>query len=232
MRLPVGGKGMWIINQLLSQSLNHILWVILGLAAWIGTYFQLYYMKSDTFANVVTLVLSVLPLLIAFVSFNVGVARLSGKQHYVAWVFLILGMFSFGYFLFLYLSSSKVRTVLKDRGILMGTTRKILLQKQEKRQVALLLIQVLLGAISVLVSVTLLIWGGWELIQGPAPLTGLILAIIGGGMLGLDRWPKGSFKKWRIEGWRINPFLVTYSALMEGSVSPQPDAEPVPAATL
>jgi Ca2+/Na+ antiporter len=205
--------------------LNNILWIILGLAAWIGTYLQLYYMKSDIFADVVTLILSVLPLLIAFVSFNVAAARLSGKQHNVALVFLILGVVSSGYFLLLYLSNSKVRTVLKDRGIFRGTTRKVALQK---RKVALLLTQVLLGAISVLVSVTLLIWGGWELIQGWAP-TGLTLAIIGGGMLGLDRWPKGRFKKWRIEGWHINPFLVTYSALMEGSVLPQPDAARAPA---
>jgi hypothetical protein len=174
----------------------------------------------------VTLILSVLPLLIAFVSFNVAAARLSGKQHYTGWVFLILGAVSFGYLLLLYLSNSKVRTVLKDRGIFMGTTRNWALQK---RKVALLLTQVLLGAISVLVSVTLLIWGGWELIQGSA-LTGLILAIIGGGMLGFDRWPQGRFKKWRIENWRINPFLVTYSALMEGSVLPQPDAARTPAA--
>lgn len=216
---------MWIINQLLSQSLNHIQWVILGLAAWIGTYFQLYYMKSDIFADVVTLILSVLPLLISFVSFNVAAARWSGKQHLVAWVFLILGAVSFGYFLLLYLSNSKVRKVLKDRGIFMGTRRKEALRK---RKVVLLLTQVLLGAISVLVSVALLIWGGWELIQGSVH-TGLILAIIGGGMLGLDRWPTGRFKKWHIKDWHINPFLVTYSALMEGNVLPQLDAARAPA---
>jgi hypothetical protein len=235
---------MWVINNLLAQSLNNILWVILGLASWVGTYWQLYKMKSDTFADVVTLVLSVLPLGVAFVSLNVAAARLSGKHHYEAWVFLVLGVVSGLYFLWLYASDTKVREVLKKRKVvftgkpmerdLPGGLK--VTYSGLKTKTPFRIVQILLGAISVLASVTLLIWGGWELIQGWV-LIGLILAPVGGGTLLLDRWPKEHIEvfghDWRISlnifrhNWRLNPFEVTYSALMEGSASSQPD--PVPA---
>jgi len=204
-----GCKGMSVINNLLALSLNHILWVISGLVFWVIAYLQLYYTKSETIADVVTLVLSVVPLGIAFVSFNVMAARWSGKQHYEAWVFLGLGTVSLGYALWLYFTQSKVRKVFEDRAIL----------KESRPQVtASLIIKVLVGAISVLVSVTLLISGGWELIQGSV-FIGLILAPVGFVMLALDRGPKWHFKKWR-----INVFEVTYSALTEGSASSDSDA--------
>jgi hypothetical protein len=222
---------MSVINHLLSQSLNNILWVILGLASWVGAYWQLYKMKSETFADVVTLVLGVLPLGVAFVSFRVMAARLSGKHHYEAWVFFVLGAASLLYAAWLYFTQSKVRKVFEDRAIL----------NQSRPQVtASLVIKVLAGAISVLASVTLLIYGGWDLIQGWV-LLGLILAPVGGGTLLLDRWPKGEIHvfghNWHIilhafgHNWRLNPFEVTYSALIKGKASPQSETASISSAT-
>ena len=204
------GKGMSVINNLLAQSLNHILWVILGLAAWIGCYWQLYSMGSEKIADVVTLVLAVLPLGIAFVSFNVVAARWSGKRS-EAVVFLVLGVASLIYAGTLYFRESKVRQVFKDRAILRGPNPQV---------TASLIIRVLLGAISVLASVTLLIWGGWELIRGSVTV-GLILAPIGAVMLLLDRGPD-----WHYKNWCINVFKLTYSALMEGTAAPKSQAAP------
>jgi hypothetical protein len=238
---------MSVINDLLSQSLNHILWVIFGLASWVGAYWQLYKVKPETFADVVTLVLSVLPLGVAIVSFVVTAARWNGKHHYEAWVFLVLGVVSGLYFLWLYASDTKVREILKKRKVIFtGRARvmdlprgRIVTYSGLKTSTPLRIVQILGGAISVLASVTLLIWGGWELIHGSV-FIGRILAPVGGGTLLLDRWPKERIKvfghDWRISldvfghKWRGNLFEVTYSALMEGSASSQPDAvtaEPV-----
>jgi hypothetical protein len=205
-----------VINHLLSQSLNNILWVIFGLASWVGAYWQLYRMKSETFADVATLALGVLPLGAAFVSFRVVAARLTGKHYYEAWVFFGLGVASLLYAAWLYFTESKVRKVFKDRAVL---------SQSRPHVTASLVVKVLAGAISVLASVTLLIYGGWELIQGWV-LLGLILAPVGGGTLLLDRWPRGEIKvfghKWRLSlhafghDWRLNPFEVTYSALVKG----------------
>lgn len=223
---------MSLINHLLSQSLNNILCVIFGLASWVGAYWQLYEMKSETIANVVTLVLGVLPLGVAFVSFRVMAARLSGKHHYEAWVFLVLGAASLLYAAWLYFTESKVRKVFEDRAIL----------NQSNPQVtASLIIKVLAGAISVLASVTLLIYGGWELIQGWV-LLGVILVPIGGCTLLLDRWPKGEINvfghNWHLSfhafghNWHLNPFEVTYSALIEGKASrPQSETASISSAT-
>lgn len=199
---------MSVINHLLAQSLNYLPWVIVGLVAWVVAYWQLYTMKEDTFADVVTLILSVLPLGIAFVSANVAIARWHGKTRPEAVVFSVLAVISLGYFAFLYITKTKVRQVLNDRGIL---------SKGTKAQKARLIIQVLVGAISLLASITLLIGGGWELIQGSATI-GLILALVGGVMLALDRGPQRKYKNWR-----INVFELTYSALTEGSVSSPSD---------
>lgn len=204
-----------VINDLLSQSLNHILWVIFGLASWVGTYWQLYKVKSETFADVVTLVLSVLPLGVAIVSFIVTAARWSGKHHYEAWIFLVIGVVSGLYFLWLYASDTKVREVLEKRKVVFtGKTRVRDLPRGRKvtysglkTSTPLRIVQILGGAISVLASVTLLIWGGWELIQGSV-LIGLILAPVGGGTLLLDRWPKGHIEVFG-HNWRVNPFEVT-----------------------
>jgi hypothetical protein len=231
---------LWIINHLLTLSLNHLVWVIAGLLSWVGAYWQLYRMKSNTFGDVVTLLLSVLPIGIAFVSFNVAVARWSGKKHYEAWVFLAVGVVSAVYFLWLYASETAVRKVLEKRGVkFSGKMRDWNILKVRRvvfsglrTKTPLLIFQILVGAISVLASVTLLIYGGWELIQGWVFL-GLILAPVGGGTLLLDRWPKGEIDvfghNWRISlhafghNWRLNPFEVTYSALMEGRVSTESD---------
>ena len=67
------------INQLLGQTLNNLLCVVAGLLFWAVAYWQLSNTRSDTFGDVVTLVLSVLPIGVAFVSFNVTAARWSGK---------------------------------------------------------------------------------------------------------------------------------------------------------
>jgi hypothetical protein len=240
---------MWVINQLLALSLNHLVWVIAGLLSWGGAYWQLYEMKADTFGKVVTLILSVLPLGIAFVSFNMAVARWSGKKHYEAWVFLGLGLVSLAYFLWLYASQTEVRKVLEDRGVVFsGKTKdwnflnnwRVEFSGLKTKMPALIL-QILVGAISVLVSVTLLISGGWELIQGSV-IIGLILAPVGAVMLALDRWPKEHIKvfgrDWRISlnvfghKWRINVFEVTYSALMVGRASPESDTTGAAVATV
>jgi hypothetical protein len=224
---------LWVINQLLALSLNHLVWVIAGLLSWAVTYWQLYKMKSDTFGDVVTLVLSVLPMGIAFVSLDVAATRWSGKKHYEARVFLALAVISLVYFLWLYASETKVRKVLKDRGVVFsGQTRawKVFNDRGVafsglKTKTPGLILQILVGAISVLVSVTLLISGGWELIQGSVIL-GLILAPVGVAMLALDRGPK-----WKIKKWPINVFELTYSALMEGRASARSDTAGAPSAT-
>jgi hypothetical protein len=181
------------INHLLAQSLNHLPWVIAGLLFWGVAYWQLYIIKSETFGDVVTLVLSVLPLGIAFVSFNVSAARWS-TENSLAWVFLVLGVISLVYAVLLYLRKTKVRNLLDDRGVF---------KHGLGRNVSLLL-KLLIGAISVLASTALLISGGWELIQG-AVTTGLILALIGAAIFGLCRWPQ----------WRWNFFESSYFALTE-----------------
>lgn len=229
---------MSVINQLLALSLNNLICVIAGLLSWVGAYWQLYEIKADTFGKVVTLVLSVLPLGIAIVSFNVMAARWSGKKHYEAWIFLALGIISLAYFLWLYASDTKVREVLKDRGVVFSGKPKswnvLSNWKVEfsglRTKMPGLILQILVGAISVLASVTLLISGGWELIQGSV-IIGLILAPVGAVMLALDRGPQKSIDVFRHE-WRINVFEVTYSALMVGSASPQPDPTGTAVATV
>jgi membrane protease YdiL (CAAX protease family) len=176
-------------------------------------------MKSDTFEDVVTLVLSVLPIGIAFISFNVAAARWSGKTHSQAVVFLVLGLISGVYSLYQYLRHTKVRQVLEDREIF----------SKPRPEAARLIIKVLVGATSVLASVTLLISGGWELIQGSVKI-GLILAPVGAAMLFLDRGPKSHIKVFGHE-WYINVFEVTYSALTKDSTSSQLDAARASAAT-
>lgn len=215
---------MSVINHLLPLSLNYLPWVIAGLLSWVFAYWQLYKM-SDTFADVVTLLLSVLPIGIAIVSFNVMAARWSGKHHYEAWIFLALGVVSLGYFLWLYASQTKVRQVLKDRGVKFpGSPTNWDVRGWKvtysglKTKTPGLIAKILLGAISVLASVTLLIIGGWELIQGSAVIIGLILASVGGLTLLLDRRPKFPITVFG-HNWNVNVFEVTYSALTEGKVS-------------
>jgi hypothetical protein len=153
-------------------------------------------MKPDTIGDVVTLVLSVLPLGIAVISFVVAGARWGGKTTFQAVIFLLFGLVSLGCFVWLYARRENVRRVLKDRKVL--TTQNSMPQKVG------LTLQLLIGAISVLASVTLLISGGWELIQGPIAI-GLILAPIGVAILVLIRRPK----------WNWNIFWRSYSALTE-----------------
>lgn len=194
------------INQLLGQSLNHLPWVVAGLLFWVVAYGQLYTIKSETFGDVVTLVLSVLPLGIAFVSFNVTVARWS-KENSRAIAFLVLGLISLGYFAFLYLRESKVRKLLADREVFSSSAGRTLR----------LILQLLIGAIGVLASVTLLISGGWELIQGSITI-GLILAPVGAAIVVLGRWPQ----------WRWNFFESSYSALTEPPARTAPGKSTVP----
>jgi hypothetical protein len=182
------------IHHLLVQSLNHLPWVILGTLFWVVAYVQLYCMKPDTIGEVVTLVFSVLPVGAAGVSFTVTVARWGGKTTWVAVVFLLFGIVSLGCFLRMYLGESNVRKLLKDRKVFSNSPPKT----------AGLILQLLLGAISVLASVTLLVSGGWELIQGSVRI-GFILALIGAVTLFFDRWPKH----------RWNLFERSYSALTE-----------------
>jgi len=215
---------MSVINNLLALSLNHILWVILGLAFWVITYLQLYEM-SDIFGDVVTLVLSIIPIGIAFVSFNVMAARWSGKPHYEAWVFLALGIVSSVYFLWLYASETRVREVLKKRGVVFSGKERVWNVLKDwsvtfyglKTRTPRLIFKILVGAISVLASVTFLIIGGWELIQGSV-FIGLILSLFGTAMLVFDRW------KWRGKWRPWNLLEVTYSALTEGTASSDPAA--------
>jgi hypothetical protein len=163
------------INRLLAQSLNYLPWVIVGLLSWGAAFWQLYIIKSDTFGKIVTLILSVLPMGIAFVSFNVAVARW-GSEMLPAVLFLVVGLFSFGYFLWLYFhEKTKVRAVLAERNVF---------SKSPARMVGLI-IQLLIGAISVLASVALLISGGWELIQGSITI-GVIIAPLGAAIFFLD----------------------------------------------
>jgi hypothetical protein len=153
-------------------------------------------MKPDTIGDVVTLVLSVLPLGIAVISFVVAGARWGGKTTFQAVIFLLFGLISLGCFVWLYARKENVLRVLKDREILST-------ENSMPRKVGLTL-QLLIGAISVLASVTLLISGGWELIQGSITI-GLILAPVGMAILVLIRRPR----------WSWNIFWRTYSTLTE-----------------
>jgi hypothetical protein len=195
------------INHLLAQTLNHLPWVIAGLLFWGVAYLQLYVIKSETFGDVVTLVLSVLPAGISFVSLNVSAARWS-TENSLAWVFLVLGVISAAYVLFLYIRKTKVRKLLDDRGVF----------KHGPGRNVSLLIKLLIGAISVLTSTALLISGGWELIQGAVTM-GLILALIGAAIFGLCRWPQ----------WRWNFFESSYFALTEPPAHEAPSQTAVPA---
>jgi hypothetical protein len=193
------------INHLLAQSLNQLPSVVAGLVFWIVAYWQLSSIKSGTFGDVATLVLWVLPVEISVVSFNVAVARWNGKTEPEALVFLVLGLISLGFSAWSYLRDTNVRKALEAYDVFSGTKSKkwgFIRQKQSIR----LILRLLVGAISVLASVTLLVSGGWELIEGSA-IIGLILALFGLAIFGLNRWPDS----WPKLPW--NFFKGSYSVL-------------------
>jgi hypothetical protein len=187
------GEALPIISQLLTQSLNHLPWVSLGLLSWGVAYWQLYIVKSETFGNVATLVLSVVPLGIAIVSFVVAVARWRSKMD-LAVLFLVLGLISAAYFAWLYFhEGTKVRKVIAERKVF----------KNRPGRTVVLVIRLLIGAISVFASVALLIGGGWDLIQGSITI-GVILVPIGAVVFFLSHFR-----------FRWNFFESCYSALVE-----------------
>lgn len=169
------------IDDILSQTLNHLVWVILGLIAWAVAYWRLNAVGAEVIGEVVTLTLSVLPLGIGFVAINVSVARWNAKPGQAV-TFLIVGVVALGCFGHMYLGDSKVREVLRRRKLL----------SLPPTHVTGRVLQLLLGSIDVLSFVALLIIGGWELIQGSATL-GWILALIGVAVVVLNWRPRHRF---------------------------------------
>lgn len=177
-----------IVNGLLAQTTNSLPWVVPGLAAWGLAYWQLQDVGSETLGDVVTLIVSVIPLGIAFIAGNVGWARWNGYGHLLALVFLLLGAASFAYFLMVYLGwtkigrASAVQRVFNEHGVFSQSAPKTV------GRVTLLLV----GTISTLACVTLLILGGWQLIQGSRTI-GLICGLAGLAMVVFIRRPHRSW---------------------------------------
>jgi hypothetical protein len=173
-----------IVNDLLAQTTNHVGWVIAGLIVWGLAYWQLEDIGSQALGDVVTLILSIIPLGIAAIAFDVGVARWNGDGFEVAF-FFILGIASFLYFVAVYFGltkvgeSSEVQRVIKDYRVLWNSPRKTVT----------LVIQLLVGAISTLACATLLIFGGWQLIQGSKSV-GFICGLVGGALMFFSRHPE------------------------------------------
>jgi hypothetical protein len=175
-----------IVHELLAQTTNHIGWVLTGIIAWGLAYWQLEDVGSQLIGDIVTLILSVVPLGIAVIAIDVAVARWKGNGNFlVVAFFLLLGIASVVYFLMVYFGltpvgkHSEVQRVINDY--------KVLCQLPPKT--VTLVIQLLVGAISTLACATLLIFGGWQLIQGSRAI-GLICWLTGSALMILSRHPK------------------------------------------
>lgn len=174
---------MWIVHELLAQTTNHAGWVIVGLIAWGCAYWQLEDVGAEVLGDIVTLILATIPLGIAAIAIDVAVARWGGNGLVVAF-FLILGIGSVLYFVAVYFGwtrvgkSSEVQRVINDYKVLWTSP-----QKTVK-----LVIQLLAGAISTLLCVTLLIFGGWELIHASKTI-GFICGFFGVALMFLSRYP-------------------------------------------
>jgi hypothetical protein len=176
---------MRIVHELLAQTTNHAGWVIVGLIAWGCAYWQLEDVGSEVLGDIVTLILAVIPLGIAAIAIDVAVGRWDSNV-LVGAFFLILGIISALYFVAVYFGltkvgkSSEVQRVIKDYKVLWG---------QSPPKTVKLVLQLLAGAISTLFCATLLIFGGWELIQG-SKIIGFFCGFFGVVLMFFSRYPE------------------------------------------
>jgi len=163
-------------------------------------FWQLEDVGPETLGDVVILVLTVIPLGIGLVAIQAGVARWNSYRHLLALLFIFLGGAACAYFGAIYFGwtkvgkASSVRRVLKAQGVLSQSVPKTV------RRVILLL----LGIIFTLACVALLIFGGWQLIQG-STFIGLICWLIGLAAVVFFHWPPQ----------KLNPLWYCYSKLKE-----------------
>jgi hypothetical protein len=175
---------MSIVHELLAQTTNHVGWVVAGLIAWGFAYWQLEDIGSRALGDVVTLILSIIPLGIAAIAIDVAVARWNRSDFEVAF-FVFLAVASLLYFAAVYFGltqvgeRSEVQRVINDFKVL----------QQVPQKTVTLVIQLLVGAISTLACATLLIFGGWQLIQGFRTV-GLSCGLIGVALVLFSRRPE------------------------------------------
>src|SRR5450759_1264506 len=97
-----------IVNELLAQTTNYLPWVVAGLFAWAFAYWHLEDVGSQTLGDLVTLILSVIPLGITVITIDVGVARWNGNRYFQAAIFLLLGVASLLYFVMMYFGLTRL----------------------------------------------------------------------------------------------------------------------------
>lgn len=191
---------MSIVNGLLAQTTNHLFLVVPGLMAWGLAYWQLDDLGPETLGDVVILILTVIPLGIGVIAIDVGWARWNGYKHILAVVFILLGAVAIGYFIAIYFGRTKVgnasavRRVLKAQDVFSETMPKTVGK----------VLMLLAGVILTLACVGLLIFGGWQLIQG-SWIIGLMCGLGGLALVVLLHYPP---QKW-------NLVRVCYSTLKE-----------------
>jgi hypothetical protein len=170
-------------------------------------FWQLEDVGPETLGDVVILILTLIPLGIGVTAIKVGVTRWNGYGHLLSLLFIISGGVACAYFLAIYFGWTKVgegsavRRVLKAHEVLSQPFRRTV------GRVTLLL----LGIIFTLGCVALLIFGGWQLIQGSI-------------IIGLGCWLGGLFVVAGLH-WppaNRNPLWLCYSKLKERKDDSEP----------
>jgi hypothetical protein len=158
--------------------------VMAGLITWGLAYWQLEDGGSQVLGDIATLILSLIPLGIAAIAIYVAVTKRNENNLFVAF-FLIVGIVSFFYFLAVYFGLSKVG----ERSEVQRVIKHYRVLWQSPPTTVKLVIQLLVGAISTLACAGLLVFGGWELIQG-SRVTGFFCGLIGVLLMFFSRHPE------------------------------------------
>ena len=181
---------------------------MVGLACWALVYWQLSIVGSRALGDMVTLILAVIPMLIAVV----GLIETGKKGFEKDWlemsVFAVVtvGAFAFGYFA--HWRKKETRKLLEERGF----------HPKEPKETLKMLGLLIAGAILVLCVVGAGIYGGWQLIDGSILFAGISASA--GLVVGfLFHRPERNFLK------------KCYSALVEGNTDSADEQTETPASS-
>ena len=152
------------MSHFILAELNRPLFIFFGLVAWAAAYAYLtYVITPDSISELLTLIVTVLPVLTGGIALLVTVVSFTAKQQHVGQgiVFAAITLLAFGVAVVQYLISKD-----DERSKIRGVLRETVARRHPLRSTIAIILWGLVGAVLVFGSEFGLIFGGWQFLQG------------------------------------------------------------------